>query len=94
MQPWNARHASVEDHIAGHLCHCDVQLSAQGLAVSVQAAPREWPGDPKPKWGMLQYQHDPVPAMDGGFAMSLGFAWTQRNLLRRIDILRISIEKG
>ena len=68
--------------------------SRKALLLLFTPPPPRWQGAaPQPKWGMQQYQHHPVPAMDGGFAMSMGFAWTQRNLLRRIDLLRSSLEK-
>lgn len=41
----------------------------------------------QPKYGMPQYEHSPVPAMDGGFAMSLGFAWSQRYVMERFYTL-------
>ena len=37
----------------------------------------------RPRYGIPGYQHATIGAMDGGFAMSMGFAWTQRNLVRR-----------
>lgn len=36
----------------------------------------------QPRYGTLAYVHRPVPTMDSGFAMGMGFAWTQRNLVR------------
>lgn len=41
----------------------------------------------QPRYFVKSYQHTPVPQMDGGFAMSLGFAWTQRNLVQRLGLI-------
>ena len=48
----------------------------------------------QPRWGVRRYSHAPVPAMDGGFAMSLGFAWSQRNLVQRFHDLLDTWPKG
>lgn len=39
------------------------------------------------KYGIPTYNHEIAHSMDGGFAMSLGFAWTQRNLVQRFHCL-------
>lgn len=48
---------------------------------------RKWLLLLRPRYFVAKYDHSPVPEMDGGFAMSIGFAWTQRNLISRFDHL-------